>query len=63
MLRMREESLAASGDSAASSSSAAPPPVSSGISVTRTFKVGDKLMMRYVTLLYLLLSFLLDVLY
>lgn len=45
MLRMREESLAASGDSAASSSSAAPPPVSSGISVTRTFKVGDKLMM------------------
>ncbi len=47
MLKMREESMASSGETA-SSSSALPPPATSGISVTRTFKVGDKLMMRYV---------------
>lgn len=53
MLRMREESLSTSSESAAaaatpSSSMMMPPPVTTGISVTRTFKVGDQLMMRYI---------------
>ena len=46
MLRLREESLNAAKDgTVAASSSSLPPPAHTGISVTRTFKVGDKLMM------------------
>lgn len=49
MLRLREENLnAAKEGTVAASSSSLPPPAHTGISVTRTFKVGDKLMMRYV---------------
>lgn len=59
MLRLREESLNAAKDgTVAASSSSLPPPAHTGISVTRTFKVGDKLMMRCVrtTIVFLFIS-------